>query len=112
MTAEDVPIIVLILHPGSVNTDGNQRHIAGTNAFVRPLLKLVTSIFFKVPAKGAVASTFAAAAPVVRAEADKYKGAYLTETGGFNRVPATVKDDALAKELWDTSEALLKEIGV
>ena len=32
---------------------------------------------------------------------------------GFDfKVPATGKDDALAKEFWDTSEALLKEIGV
>ena len=112
LTAEETPIIAICLHPGSVNTDGNQRHIAEANAFVRPLFKVVTSLFFIAPTKGAVSSSFAAAAPVVRAEADKYKGSFLTETGGFNKVPATGKDDALAKEFWDTSEALLKEIGV
>lgn len=77
----------------------------------RPLTKFI-SLFFLTPDKGATASTFAATAPVVRAEADKYNGAYLSETGGFNKVPATGKDDALAGELCDTSEALLKEIGV
>ena len=111
LSAENSSIISLSLHPGTVHTEGLQKYISQASG-IRRLLTNLFSYFFLTPSQGAVAPTFAATAPIVRAEADKYKGSYLTETGNFNKVPATGKNDALAKELCDTSEELLKKIGV
>ncbi|CAL1709029.1 unnamed protein product [Somion occarium] len=109
---EGVPIIVLSLHPGGVDTDGNQAFIKRSSALLRPLFKAVTALFFVAPSKGATSSAFAAAAPVVRAEPEKYKGVYLTEKATINSGTPDANNTELAKELWETTESLLKEIDV
>lgn len=55
---------------------------------------------------------FAAAAPTVRANADKYKGVYLRPTGVIGTPNKDALKVELAQELWGTTEAILKEIGV
>lgn len=113
LTAENVPIITLCLHPGTVDTEGNRRHMRDEVGPVRrSIYKFLAATILLDSSKGATSSTFAASAPIVRAEADKYKGSYLNESGGFNKVPATGKDDALTEEFMGTAEALLKEIDV
>lgn len=68
--------------------------------------------FFTTPTNGAYNSVFAASAPVVRANPEKYKGAYLRPIGVISTPGKDGVKTDLAKELWRTTEELLKEIGV
>ena len=68
--------------------------------------------FFLSPEDGALNTAFAAAAPTVRANADKYKGVYLRPTGVIGTPNKDALKVELAQELWGTTEAILKEIGV
>lgn len=62
--------------------------------------------------KGAYTSVFAAASPIVRENPDKYKGAYLEPVAQLGKPYEQALNDGLAKELWETTEEILKEIGV
>lgn len=59
---------------------------------------------------------FAAASPEVRAQPQNYQGKYMLPVGkikydiGGKSKPS--KDIALARELWDTTERILKELEV
>ena len=57
-------------------------------------------------------TVFAAAAPAVRANTEKYRGAYLMPTGIITSPGKVGLDTDLAKELWGTLESILVEIGV
>ncbi|KAF8191213.1 hypothetical protein BJ912DRAFT_306073 [Pholiota molesta] len=65
-------IISLSLHPGLVNTS-----LATRFSFPR-LTNLLMSVVATEPDTGAYTSCFAAASPIVRKEAEKYNGTYLT----------------------------------
>lgn len=83
-----------------------------TGGFFGGLYAWICEHVFTTPTNGAQNSIFAACATVVRAHAEKYKGSYLLPTGVIG-IPGKdgVKAD-LAKELWGTTEEILKEIGV
>ena len=72
----------------------------------------MSSTFFASSADGALNSVFAAAAPTVRANAENYKGAYLRPTGVIGIPNKDALKVELAQELWETTETILKEIGV
>ncbi len=68
---------------------------------------------FATPTEGAYCSVFAAASPTVKAEREKYKGAFLMPPGKLSEPPAPeVESTELAEEAWNTAETLLKEWGV
>ncbi|KAI0790325.1 NAD-P-binding protein [Abortiporus biennis] len=109
---EKVPILCLSLHPGAVKTERSVEFASNLSMFLRTLLKAAQSLFFIPTEQGSYASVFAAVAPTVRAEPEKYKGAYLTPPGVISKPSKDAENPELAKELWDTTESLLKEIGV
>lgn len=129
LDAEGVPITVLSLHPGAVDTGGLllryscdstlttlRRHAEGVRkdpGVTLPVLgaffRLLIGRFFLTASDGAYASSFAAASPIVKAERDKYKGAYLDPPGKIVPAPAPeVESTELAEELWATTETILK----
>ena len=61
------------------------------------------------PDQGAYNSCFAAASPLVRKSADKYKGAYLMPVGKIVEPAANAKDVEMQNSLWETTENYLKE---
>ncbi len=74
-----------------------------------PLVKLLIGQFFIAASAGAYASSFAAASPIVKAERDEYKGAYLDPPGKIVPPPAPQAESTeLAEELWATTEAILQ----
>lgn len=80
---------------------------------IGPLAMFVFSKVFKPATVGAYASVFAAGSPTVKAERDKYKGAFLWPPGKLDKPPAPqVESTELAEEVWNTTEKLLKEWGV
>lgn len=65
--------------------------------------------FLLAASDGAYASVFAAASPIVKAEREKYKGAYLDPPGKIVPAPAPeAESKELAEELWATTETILK----
>jgi len=62
------------------------------------------------PERGADTSVFAAVSPVVRANPEKYKGAYLVPVGKLKTLNAHARNPQLAKDLWETSEKQLASL--
>ncbi|KAI0746946.1 NAD-P-binding protein [Daedaleopsis nitida] len=113
LDAEGIPITVLALHPGAVHTEGVGKDPAMKLPIIGPLANFVFSKVFEPATVGAYASVFAAGSPTVKAERDKYKGAFLWPPGKLDDPPAPqVESTELAEEVWSTTEKLLKEWGV
>lgn len=67
------------------------------------------STLASTPDQGAYNSCFAAASPLVRKSADKYKGAYLMPVGKVVEPSANTKDVEMQDALWETTETYLKQ---
>ncbi|KAH9941219.1 NAD(P)-binding protein [Epithele typhae] len=108
LDAEASPIPVVTVHPGPVMTEGVENYPAIPIAFLRSLVLFLARPLFSTASVGAYPSVFAAASPVVKAQSDKYKGAYL-------RPPCTIgpmelaEDEQRAKDLWSITERMLKQ---
>jgi len=121
LTTEGSSIIVTSIHPGGVNNTSNPNLENSTsinaltssvNVLYRALITIMATFVFTDSSKGAYTSAFAAASPEVREKADTYKGAYLVPVAKIGKVSKDGQSEALAKELWETTERILEEIGV
>ncbi|KAL1708298.1 hypothetical protein EV121DRAFT_277271 [Schizophyllum commune] len=97
--AEGVPAVALAVDPGNVCTDGCIRFVGEERASQLP---------YK-PLDGATTPLFAAAAPEVWAEKEKYAGAYVVPFGQIAPGSELARDEALAKKLWALSERVVNE---
>ncbi|KAK0204004.1 hypothetical protein DFS33DRAFT_1384274 [Desarmillaria ectypa] len=89
-----IPITVISLHPGSVDTFTHKWPLA-------PLWKLLVAPVVTDIDRGSYTSFFAAAGKDVRDNRDKYKGAYLEDNPARIANPSKVaQDDDLAERLW------------
>ena len=73
------------------------------------LLRTFSKATFSSVQDGAGTSIIAAVSPSIRVEKNKYQGAYLEPIGKLAKVSPLAQDDERAKELWETTEGLLKE---
>ncbi|KAI0959136.1 hypothetical protein AcW1_004052 [Taiwanofungus camphoratus] len=112
MEAEGVPIIVMAVHPGIVNTEGVQNYAHSVGPILSPLYTFIANAVFTPPTKGAYSTVFAAAASEVRTRPEKYRGAYVVPPGKRGRESKQSQSQELAKELWDTTQKILQDIGV
>lgn len=112
LDAEGVPIIVMGVHPGIVNTDGVQAYAHSAGPVLSPVYTFIANMFFTPPEKGAYSTTFAAVAPAVRTDPDTYRGAYIVPPGKVAPAGKEVQTAELAKDLWETTERLMEDIGV
>ncbi|KAK7042951.1 hypothetical protein VNI00_008688 [Paramarasmius palmivorus] len=99
-----VPITVISLHPGAIDTFSNRLPLT---FIVRPLLRLV----FLAPERGAHTSVFAAAAKTVRENKDLYKGVYL-EPEGVIKKPTQGENEKLAEDLYQLTKKFFSGIGI
>lgn len=107
LNASSIPIVSIALHPGEVDTGG----FAEKTPF--PILAgMFISLFGMAPEPGAYNSCFAAAAPVIAERAEEWKGAYLEPVGKRGNISKNGQNDDLAKELWDTTERILNDLGI
>ncbi|KAJ7761537.1 NAD(P)-binding protein [Mycena maculata] len=98
------PILVMAVHPGSVNTF----------AHLLPLPRLFDLLFrtFMVGAdEGAATSLFAGASPLVRADPAKYRGEYMLPVGTLT-LSAAMRDPEMAGNLWTNTESFLQGLGL
>jgi len=105
--AAGVPALSISLHPGDVATEGAERVVRSFGAGIFwPLL----SLFIMTAQQGAITQLFAATSPVVRKEADKYKGHYLVPYGDVGKPSEVARRPGLPEELWALTERVVGEI--
>ena len=105
LDSDNIPITAITLHPGTVNTFSDRLPFPHVSRWLMNLL-------FATPDRGAFTSLIAAASPAVRADPQKYKGAYLQPVGELVEPSDQAKDPKLAEELWRTTENYLEGIGL
>ncbi|KAI8984861.1 NAD-P-binding protein [Trametes punicea] len=109
---QSVPILCIATDPGTVNTEGVQAYAHSVGPILSPIYTLIANLTFASPVKGAYSTVFAAAAPRPRERVDEYKGEFLKNPGVHARANPLAKKAALREELWETTERVLKDIGI
>ncbi|KAI0771711.1 NAD-P-binding protein [Trametes elegans] len=109
---EGVPILLIAVDPGEVDTEGVQAYANSVGPLISPLYRLIVALAFTAPAKGALGPLFAAAAPAPRAHSNTYRGAYLKPPGVPAQAAPLADRADLRTELWDTTDAFLRSIGL
>lgn len=124
LDAEGSNIVALSLHPGTISTgastgapqvayiwlifllDGTLDAMS-TIPVIGPLARIIASYIFMSQPNGARTTVFAATDPRVRAESEKYKGAYLHPYGKITLPSKQARDGELSKRLWALSEKIV-----
>ncbi|KAK2018546.1 daunorubicin C-13 ketoreductase [Colletotrichum eremochloae] len=109
MDEQGLPILSISVHPGGVASNGTK--VIGNSAF-----SLLRAAFFLSTDQGAATSLFAATAPEVRENPEKFKGKYLEPFGEVVTPNPVAKDMEKVRGMWDntTTEVnkYLAEIGL
>ncbi|KAJ3759716.1 hypothetical protein EV360DRAFT_41365 [Lentinula raphanica] len=108
MTNEDPRILVLLVHPGAILSDGAKRSLL-TLPFPQFWLWLM-GLWMYPQSQGAHTSVFAASAP--RDNVHVFPGAYICPPNVAQTQKSFVLDPQRQKELIDFTEQLLKSWGV
>ncbi|OSD01954.1 NAD-P-binding protein [Trametes coccinea BRFM310] len=109
---EGVPILCLGVDPGQVNTEGVRAYANSVGPILSPIYTLIANLFFAPPTKGAYGAVFAAASPVPRAREKEYKGALLKNSGAKTSASPLADKAELRRELWETTERILRDLRV
>ncbi|KAI0264631.1 hypothetical protein BC834DRAFT_992831 [Gloeopeniophorella convolvens] len=102
-----IPITAMSVHPGNVMSEGNVKLFSSLT--FGTLINWGFSLFFISPHDGGYTPAWAAAARKVAETREKYKGKYLVPYGVIEEASEDARREELAKELWDTTESILKE---
>ncbi|OBZ66543.1 hypothetical protein A0H81_13380 [Grifola frondosa] len=95
--AEGAPIISIAICPGTVNTDGVQTYAHSVGPVLSPIYSFIANAFFTSPSKGG--------------GRDVPRG-IPSPPGRLARPSKQAQSEELARELWDTTEKVLQDIGV
>ena len=98
---------VMILLPFANVTEGNVKLF--TSLTFGRVINWGFSLFFISPHDGGYTPAWAAASRRVFEERDRYKGKYLVPYGDLEDASKDARREDLARELWDTTERVLKE---
>ncbi|KAI4517981.1 NAD(P)-binding protein [Schizophyllum commune Loenen D] len=90
-------LVSLAVHPGEIVTDGTRPMLEASGGAPAQVLSVE---------EGVLTPLWAAAAP----EAGKLKGAFIMPFKEVAPEEGLLKDEGLAKELWETSEAVVKDV--
>ncbi|KAI9508241.1 NAD-P-binding protein [Russula earlei] len=104
--AERIPITAMSVHPGNVMSEGNVNLF--TSLTFGRLINWGFSLFFISPHDGGYTPAWAAASRKVFEERNRYKGTYLVPYGIIEEASQDARRADLAKELWKTTETVLK----
>ena len=92
--------------------EGVHAYTQSVGPLLGPLYRAIALLAFTAPATGALGPLFCAASPVPRAEPRLYRGAYLDPPARLSRCSGLAESGERAGELWDTTERVLREIGI
>jgi len=107
---ENTGITVMMVHPGSILSDGAKNSINTIpGSFI--WMKLA-GLWLKPATFGAQTSSFAAGSPIVHKEREKYHGAFIVPGNEPAKQTSFALDEGKQQELWDFTEKLLKELNV
>ncbi|KAI9059034.1 NAD-P-binding protein, partial [Trametes sanguinea] len=109
---QGIPILLIAVDPGEVNTEGVQAYANSVGPILAPLYRTIANLAFVTPTKGAHGPVFAAASPVPRAQRDAYRGAYLKPPGRLARSNPVAEREDLRRELWETTDGFLGSLGL
>lgn len=112
LEAEGADIICMAIDPGAVATENVASWVNGMSWFLSLIIWFLTWLTFASPRDGAMNSAYAAASPEVKANARKFKGVHLLPVGRVTRASSYARDDRLAKELYETSKDIMKELNL
>ncbi|KAG8858718.1 hypothetical protein FRB96_004855 [Tulasnella sp. 330] len=115
---DESPIISIAVHPGELVSEGFTRGLVENvpwpfNLIALSEIKFLVNIiancssFLLTPKEGSYTSLYAATSPVIRCHTPVYEGAYLCPYDKVVEPSALAKDEELARELWEYTEALI-----
>ncbi|KZP16710.1 short-chain dehydrogenase [Athelia psychrophila] len=99
--AEGIQAVSVSVHPGGVKTTGAINFVGENVALLDNTL---------TPLEGALTPLFAATNQIVWVEKEKYGGAYLMPFGVIEEASDNGRNTQLAKDLWATSEQVIKSV--
>ena len=106
ITTDNIDITVLSGHPGLIATENN--YISWPR-----YLRFVLYLFGRAPEVGGNSALVGTTSPLVKQQPEKYKGAYLDESGAPIAASAIAQNKERAAELWKlTSEIIGKSVSV
>ncbi|KAJ7039450.1 NAD-P-binding protein [Mycena alexandri] len=112
LTAESIAITCLAAHPGPIKTVGSNDFLTGIPFLSGFIKKYVAPLFFGPWRKGAMTVAFAAAGKEVVQEQERYRGAYLVPIATITQASSFARDERLQRELYDTTEKVIREMGL
>jgi NAD(P)-dependent dehydrogenase (short-subunit alcohol dehydrogenase family) len=112
LDSDNAAITCIAVHPGPVLTVGSQGFLSSVPFMGSWISAIVGRLFFASWRKGAFTSAFAAASTDVRSDKDLYKGAYLTPVAQISTPSKSALDLKLATDLYETTELVLRDLGI
>lgn len=107
--AQNIPIIATSIHPGFVRTEGNARTARDGPALIGSMFAWLLNYFALSPTQGSYTTLFAGTSPKIKADAERFKGAYIVPFGRVEKGGSMSRDVAgLGKDLWKCSEELME----
>ncbi|KAF5368335.1 hypothetical protein D9758_002229 [Tetrapyrgos nigripes] len=94
LNSESISITCIATHPGAIKTN------------------VLGPLFFAPWRKGAMTVGFGAAGKEVKEQSETYQGAYLAPIAAITTPSKYALDERLAKELHETTENIVKELGL
>ncbi|KAJ7123088.1 NAD-P-binding protein [Mycena epipterygia] len=112
LTSESVSITCLSAHPGAIMTPGAGTFLGSVPYFGWLFKNYVGPLFFGSWRTGAMTIAFAAAGKDVVDDKEKYRGAFLMPMATIKPASSFAEDERLQRELYDTTERFVKEMGL
>lgn len=102
---ENNPITCLAVNPGLVDSGAPQKAMPGIAAVI---MAWFVRTFGLTSEQGSFTSLFAATSPEIKAQPEKWKGAYVEPFNRWTEVGGYGNDKQLAKDLWACSEEVME----
>ncbi|KZT04328.1 uncharacterized protein LAESUDRAFT_761178 [Laetiporus sulphureus 93-53] len=101
LNAEGVPIIVMAIHPGVVNTEGVQKYAHSVGPIFFPIYSFITNAFYEHLEKGSYARHLLlySIGPAVHAELSIFHGVHVISSGMVCKPSRWAEGPELPKEL-------------
>ncbi|THV07505.1 NAD(P)-binding protein [Dendrothele bispora CBS 962.96] len=112
LKAESIPITCISAHPGAIKTTGSDKFLLTIPIFTSLVKNWIAPLFFGPWRKGAMTIGYAAAGKDVKDQREEWQGVYVLPYAAITKPSSYALDERLAKELYDTTEKILRDLGL